>query len=68
MTTNPELVALVRKHLLPLFRKFGSHPQRRRWQDGEAAFYDPWWWPVDPASAPSDWGLSQEMADEFWSL
>lgn len=68
MTTNPELVALVRKHLLPLFRKFGSHPQRRRWQDGEAAFYDPWWWPVDPASSPADWGLSEEMADEFWSL
>ena len=28
--TNPELVALMTKHLLPLFGKFGRHPPRRR--------------------------------------
>ncbi len=68
MTMNPELVALVRKRLLPLFGKFGPHPHKRRWQDGEPASYDPWWWPADPASTPAHWGLSEEMSDEFWSL
>jgi hypothetical protein len=54
--------------LLPLFGKFGTHPHKRRWQDGEPASYDPWWWPVDPASTPAHWGLSEEMSEEFWSL
>jgi hypothetical protein len=56
--------------LLPEFQKHGRHPGRRYLVDGQlvAARYDPWWWPLDPATKPEHWGLDAAHSDALQSL
>jgi hypothetical protein len=67
MKANPALVHLIDRYLVPQFRKHGQHNTRRFFLDGALtpAYYDPWWWPIDPARTIGDWGL---VADDGWIL
>lgn len=67
-----DLVKIIRKHLLPEFGCHGKHPARSRYFDGSSgpspAYFDPWWWPVDPANRPEHWGLEPCERDQLNSL
>lgn len=64
------LVDLIRKHLLGEFRQHGIREGRTciRKGIGSPQYYDPWWFPVDPADQPECWGLLPTEVMEFESL
>jgi hypothetical protein len=69
---NEQLVRIIRKHLLPEFGRHGKHSSRSRYFDGSPlpspAYFDPWWWPLDPANRSEQWGLEQGERDQLNSL
>ncbi len=67
---NSNLVALIRDHLVPEFGHHGKHPARSRYFGDlpSPAYFDPWWWPVDPANRPELWGLQSNERDQLNSL
>jgi hypothetical protein len=66
---NPDLVDIVQNMLIPEFHRHGKHPSRtERAGESRPAYFDPWWWPVDPANEPADWGLNETQSEEFLSL
>ena len=66
---NPALVNIVQSILVPEFRRHGKHSSRTETaREHRPAYFDPWWWPLDPANEPADWGLLEQQRDEFLSL
>jgi hypothetical protein len=66
---NPDLVKIVQSKLVPEFRRHGKHRSRtERAGEDRPAYFDPWWWPLDPANEPADWGLLPHQRDQFLSL
>ena len=70
IAANPKLVAILPDRLIREFRVHGKHPNRSYYENGVLvpACYDPWWWPIDPADAPSHWGIPTSRNREFQSL
>jgi hypothetical protein len=66
---NPDLADIIQNILIPGFRRHGKHPSRtERAGEFRPAYFDPWWWPLDPANEPADWGLNDSQREEFPSL
>jgi hypothetical protein len=69
---NKDLVAILRRNLLPEFGRHGKHPARSRYFDDSPlpspAYFDPWWWPIDPGNRPELWGLQPGERDQLNSL
>jgi hypothetical protein len=69
---NNDLVTIVRTYLLPEFKRHGKNPNRRRYFDNSQlpspAYFDPWWWPIDPGNRAELWGLQPGERDELNSL
>ena len=60
---------MVQSILVPEFRRHGKHPSRTETaRERRPAYFDPWWWPLDPANEPADWSLLEHQRDEFLSL
>ena len=57
---------------MPEFRRHGKQPARSRYFGGSAlpspAYFDPWWWPIDPANRPEHWGLEPFETDHLNSF
>jgi hypothetical protein len=72
LAPNPNLVAIVRKYLLPEFKRHGKHPSRSRYLDDSGlpcpAYFDPWWWPINPANHLELWGLLPGEKEQLDSL